>query len=139
MKKGIVVLVSLLAIAWLTSGCGAMYGKKSQYDKGNWYGFTGSAEVARIEQDKLALKKLEAQPAQTAFINRVPQGYKGLVVNLDNRRRINIHIDGPEKKRYFLGPGQSEKDYLIHGKYVATAYRGNNLVGTWKFEVGAEQ
>ena len=139
MKKKFWVLGILLVVMVWVAGCGALYGEKSQYDEGDWYWITGSAEVARIEQDKLALVKLKAQPVQTTFVDGVPQGYKGIVVNLDSRRRINIHIDGPEKKRYFLGPGQTEEDFLIPGTYTAIFYKGQSIVGTWRFIVGAEQ
>lgn len=127
----------LLFITIFLPGC-ALYGDKVQYDKGDWYWVTGSQEVTRIEQDKLALKKLEAQPVQTATINGVKQGYKGLVSNLYSRR-VNIHINGPEEKRYLLAAEQSEEDYLLPGTYIATAYRGGGLVGTWKFDVGVKQ
>jgi hypothetical protein len=137
MKKLSLALLAVVVVAVFLSGC-ALYGDKAQYDRGDWYFVTGSQEVAKIEQDKLALAKLEAQPVQTAIIDGVKQGYKGLVSNLYTRR-VNIHIDGPEEKRYLLAAGQSEEDYLLPGKYIATAYRGNGLVGTWKFEVDVKQ
>ena len=139
MRKKILVLGMLVLVMVWVAGCGALYGNKSQYDEGNWYLFAGSSEVARIEQDKLALAKLKAQPVQTASINGIQQGYKGIVINLDSRRRINIHINGPEKKRYFLGPGQSEEDFLIQGTYTVIFYRGQTIVGSWQFIVGTEQ
>lgn len=135
MKK---IVGILLLVLGLTS-CAALYGNEEQYKKGDWYLFAESGEVARIQQDKLALKKLETQPAQTGAADGVAQGYKGVVVNLSSYRRINIHLNGPEKKGYFLGPGQSEEDYLIPGRYLATAYYNDRLVGSWSFGVGAEQ
>ena len=138
MKKYIVLLLTIsLAMVWL-SGC-ALYGKKTQYDEGNWYWLTGSAEIARIEQDKLAFKKLKAQPVQTASVDGVIQGYRGLIANLDKYDNVNVHLNGPEKKRYFLKPNDVEYDNLIPGTYTALFYKGENIVGTWQFTVGIEQ
>ena len=127
MKKNIVLFLTvLLAMVWL-SGC-ALYGNKAQYDKGNWYWLTGSAEVARIEQDKLALEKLKAQPVQTASIKGVQTGYRGKIANFERYDKVNFILKGPETKGWLLLPGQTKEYYLLPGKYTAEAYIGGHKV-----------
>ena len=130
--------ILLLAILLLSSGCGAFYGNEKQYEKGNWYFLAGSSEVARIKQDKLAMEKLKNQPTQTASKDGITQGYKGVIANL-SWGTVNIHIDGPEKKRFFLDRAQTQEEYLIPGRYAATAYYRGQVRGSWSFVVGPEQ
>jgi len=123
------IIIALLIL--ITSGC-ALYGNERQYEQGDWYWVATSEEVARIKQDKLALEKVTAIPAQTAQISsgklipsnqsgvqKAPAGFRGKVVNLDKYDKIYFEIKGPEVKGYLLGPGQSVIDYLIPGKYKA--------------------
>lgn len=56
-------------VGLLVCGCAAFYGNEAQYKDGDWYLFTGSQEVARIRQDKLAIDKLNSRPP--------PNGGKG--------------------------------------------------------------
>lgn len=142
MKKIVNLLLVVCGFVMLSglSGCSTMYGNEAQYDKGDWYFFGGSEEVARIKQDKLAIKKLESQPVQTASVDGVAQGYKGKVASA-NRNLVNIIIRGPETKSFMLGPGKSEEeDYLTPGNYTATTYVGGRQLGyPWPFTVGVQQ
>ncbi len=132
--------VVLLFLASMVLGGCAMFGSELQYDLSNWWGVTGSQEVAEIKADKLAFEKLKETLPQTATIDGVPQGFKGLVANFSRYNRINIIINGPEQKRYLLAAGQTQDDYLIPGNYVATAYRGGTQIGNpWSFKVSARQ
>ena len=130
-----IIVVMLLGVAILSlSGCATMFGNEKQYDRGDWYLFAGSYEVARIKQDKLALKKLESQQAVAT-----EQGYRGKVANLDSSP-INIIISGPEKKSYLLAGNQSLYDYLIPGDYIARRYRNGHEDGKpWPFYVGTQK
>ncbi|MDP3043661.1 MAG: hypothetical protein Q8N21_04650 [bacterium] len=130
-----VVAVMLLGLA----GC-ALYGNEAQYAQGDWYFIAGSEEVTRIQQDKLAFKKLESQPAQVAFKEGVPQGYSGLVINLSKYTRYNFIISGPERKGYLLGPNESVDDNLIPGTYACAVYRAGRQIGQpWVFHVTAQK
>ena len=161
-------LLSLLILTlFFISGC-ALYGNEKQYAKGDWYFFAGSEEAARIQQDKLALEKLEAQPVQTAQITKtegkkyinvellskkstpaepgqdkkrtVSAGYKGLVVNLSKYNIYNFIISGPERKGYLLGPNETASDYLIPGTYSCAFYQAGRQIGeSWIFHVTAQQ
>ncbi len=133
MKK----IMMILLLVGLMGGCGG-FRNEAQYNRGDWDFWMNSQEVAQFQRDQLALKKLKSQPVLTKNIDGVFQGYKGLVANLDNYRRVNIQIVGPEKKNYFLGPGQQKEDYLIQGGYTATARIGGAVVGIWKFTVGVD-
>ncbi|MCK4553624.1 hypothetical protein KAU19_01515 [Candidatus Parcubacteria bacterium] len=114
MRKNCLVLGILLMMVWV-AGCGALYGKKSQYDEGDWYLFAGSSEVARIEQDKLAFNKLKEAPVNGDTI----KGYGGIVTNLDKRYLYNFIISGPEQRGYALGGKYNTvTDYLIPGTYT---------------------
>lgn len=137
MKTKIFVVMAAVII-FLASGCGAFYGNEKQYDDGNWYLLASSAEVARIKEDKLALEKLKATPAQTKIKDGVPQGYEGLVANLSSYARYNFKIIGPETKSYLLGPGERAGDYLIRGNYICIVYKGSYRVGFWRFKVGPQ-
>ncbi|MEI6597288.1 MAG: hypothetical protein WCL13_03750 [bacterium] len=127
-----------LVIFWLT-GCAAFYGSEKQYTEGDWYGITGSHEVAKIKTDKLAFAKLETTPVKTEVKNGVIQGYEGLVANLSSYNRYNFKITGPETKSFLLSPGERAKDYLIPGNYLCTFHQGGNQVGSWSFKVGPQQ
>ena len=116
MRKNFLIL-GILLVMICVAGCGALYGKKSQYDDGDWYLFAGSSEVARIEQDKLALAKLKMQPVQTTIIQGTSQGYKGLVANLDRHCNYNFIISGIEKRGYLLEPNNTTTDFLVAGTY----------------------
>ena len=89
MRKEIILVI--LGIMVLVSGCAARYGNEKQYTKGDWYFFAGSSEVARIqqnklalEQNKLALEKLEVQPVQTVQITKTGKRY--------------INVESPSRK-----------------------------------------
>ena len=108
---------------------------EKSYLAGNmrYYG-VGADDLNRNIVGRLAINKLVNQPVQTtASPEGVPQGYLGVVANLDRYYAVNIKIEGPEVKSYYLEPGKSEEDYLIPGTYVATAYRGSSVVGRWVF------
>lgn len=154
MKKRMMVLGILLAMVWV-AGCGALYGKKSQYDDGDWYLFASSSEVARIEQDKLALAKLNALPAQIAIIDNqgnikpivlspnnqkvVPAGYRGKIANFEKYDKVNFIISGAETKGWLVPPGQIKEYYLPSGKYTAEVYIGSRKVdGPKSFTVNAQ-
>lgn len=134
MKMAILALLLVML-----AGC-ALYGNEAQYGEGDWYFIAGSGEVAQIQQNKLALKKLGSQPAQVAFKDGVSQGYSGLVVNLSKYTRYNFIISGPERKGYFLGPNESVKDNLIPGTYSCAVYRAGRQMGEpWIFHVTAQK
>lgn len=139
MKKRIIAVVAVIAALALTSGCAAYFGNEAQYDRGNWYFFANSREVARIKSDKLAFDKLNAEPAKTNTVNGVRQGYEGIVANLSSYGRYNFKITGPETKSFLLGPGERAKDYLIPGNYLCIVYQGSYQVGSWPFRVGPQQ
>lgn len=129
--------IMLLAAMVLLSGCAAYFGNEAQYEKGDWYLFAGADETARIKQDKLAFEKLKSQPTDTAVVNGVAQGYKGIVANL-GRERYDFRVNGPENKNYLLGPGERVVDYLLPGKYEVKTYYGGNQVGGGTFHVGPQ-
>ncbi len=152
MKRVVIVVFVLLIATTLSSGC-ALYRSEKQYDEGSWYGVTGSGEVARIKENKLALKKLEATPTQIAVIDTKGEmvkkivkmvdgkeetflGYKGIVANMGTYRRYNYEFVGPEKIAVYLGPGQKVYKYLIPGKYTVKIYYGGDLVGVRPLLVG---
>lgn len=131
MRKEMIVLVALLA---MIAGC-ALYGNEAQYGEGDWYFIAGSGEVAKIQQDKLALKKLEAQPVQGDRI----LGYEGLVANFNKYKRFNFILYGPERKGYPLEPGELKEDFLVPGIYSCVVYRNGYQVGNpWIFHVTAQ-
>lgn len=145
-----VMMGVMIGIMFLVIGCGAHFGNEAQYDKGDWYLFAGSQEVAQIQRLKtrqqvnaLAIKKLEAQPVITESINGVFQGYGGFVHNL-SRMIVNIIITsrtgGLEIKSYFLSPGGQPKEkyqYLLPDDYHADFYIGGRKVGEWDFTVNS--
>ncbi|MDO8592850.1 MAG: hypothetical protein Q7R92_03745 [bacterium] len=139
MKSRTFAVLLVLASVTLFTGCAAYFGNEAQYNKGDWYLFADSREVAHIKKDKLAFNKLEAEPVKTNTVNGVSQGYEGLVANLSNNNRYNFKLFGPETKSYLLGPGERATDYLIPGKYVCIVYQGSYQVGSWSFQVGPQQ
>ncbi len=139
MKTRNIILVSVIAgMAMLLSGCGAFYGSEKQYQSGDWYWLADSSQVTRQLEDKLAFEKLRSQSQMTGSQNGIPQGFKGIVANLSRWRHVNTVIIGPERKSYFLAPGQQVVDYLIPGVYTAISYDGSMEIGRWNFRVGAQ-
>jgi hypothetical protein len=126
MKK-IIFLVVILAITALT-GCAPFFGNSKQWDEEDWYFYASPDAIARLKQDKLALEKLKAQPAQVKIENGAPQGFRGIVANMSANNRYTFKIDGPENKSYYLGPEMRVVDYLLPGAYTVAIYRGNGLV-----------
>lgn len=132
MFKKLILLVLVLTIF---SGC-AVYRNKAQYDKGDWYGITGSGEIARIEQDKLALEKLKDAP----IIGDKVKGLLGIVANCDPRSTKNFKILGPEQKSFLILPGHYEEDNLIPGQYEGRIYhRGRQVENSWFFYVSTQK
>lgn len=137
------MLVAAICItACFLTGCGGpLYGNVKQYQRGSWYGFADHHEVARIDQDKLAMKKLEASAPLTASENGTSLGYKGVVANFSSYR-ATIDLIGPESRNFLLEPGQQVETYLIPGKYLTMAqtssggYRSKNVGG---FTVGVKK
>jgi hypothetical protein len=138
MKRKILAVAVLLIMFCLT-GCAAFYGNEKQYTEGDWYGITGSREVARIKSDKLAFDKLKVAPVKTEVKDGATQGYEGLVANLSSYNRYNFKITGPETKSFMLGPGERAKDYLVPGDYLCIFYQGSAIVGHWAFKVSSQQ
>lgn len=143
--------VIIILSALFLSGCGAYFGKQSQYDKGDWYLFASSSEVARMERnkqtlgqkkvlDQLAVDKLKAQPAYVQLAqDGTPLGYKGIVANASRNRAINTIINGgPEGKGYFLQPKEEKEDFLLPGNYTACSYERNKDKVCWNFSVGPQ-
>ncbi|MFH1254990.1 MAG: hypothetical protein V1667_00755 [bacterium] len=135
MKKAI---FTILALALLASGC-ASFGNEAQYDKeGDWWGAASPETVAQIQRDKLALKKLAAEPVQGNAV----QGYEGVVANFSNRLR-NFYISGPESKSFLLGNRANanwrENTLLLPGVYSYTVMDGSVVVGTGMFRVGPQR
>jgi hypothetical protein len=131
--KNISILVSL-SLVLLLSGC-AYFGNEEQYNNGNWHFLASSGEVARIKQDKLALKKLEQTPVLTG--TRQNLGYEGIVKNY-TKEIIDVKVVGPEKKSWNLGPYEEAIGYLIPGEYERTIICRGKLVLMEAFTVGGE-
>lgn len=142
MLKNTIKILVLLWISFIVVGC-AYFGNEKQYEQGDWYGLATPDEVAKIKQNKLALEKMQAIPAQTAYIEngilvpisqsgskgkKTPAGFKGKVCNLSSYNRVHIVIKGPEVKGFYLGPGQNITEYLIPGVYTATPYVGSRRI-----------
>lgn len=146
--------LALLAIVITTSGCiGPYYSNKNQYDKGRWHWWADNQSVYQRDQQMLAVGKLNAQPVMTGVMTSTgivatavapapgtaPAGYKGFVANLSSYRRYTLTVRGTENKSYYLGPGQKVTDYLLPGRYVATANYGGRVYGTpYFFDVGPQ-
>ena len=149
----------LFMIALFTASCGALIRNEAQYDNGDWDWWATSPEVARIKQDKLALRKLEALPVQTASVGEnnniihqsqhaaivktnsaVTKGYKGILFNFNKYNQYNFKITGPEIKSYLIGKNESVTDFLIPGTYACTVYKASRQQGEpWIFHVNAQQ
>ena len=135
--QNVVVLLMLMFVAIIMSGCSTLYGNEAQYDNGDWYFLGGSSEVARIKQDKLAFEKLTAQPAQTMMINGASMGYKGIVYNA-NREECDIRIYGPETKGFLMPPNMQDTIYLIPGEYTAQSCVNGSCGKRSKFRVSTQ-
>ena len=134
MRKNTLLLVIAIIYSLVISGC-AMYGNEAQYKQGDWYGFARPETVAKIQEEKLALKKMEHEPQYT----KPGEGYLGIIKNFSRNRIYNFVIIGPEKKTFLIGPEGEEEAYLIPGDYTATVYEGGSIVGKpWRFPVGPE-
>jgi len=132
MRKSVLFSV-VMGLALVGAGCSPVLWNvpEKTYLKGDlrWYA-TDADSLNRNIRGRLAITKLANQPVQTATSPEgVAQGYLGVVANLDRYYPVNILIEGPETKSYYLDPGKSEEDYLIPGTYVATAYRRGLVVG----------
>ena len=126
MKKLFLFFMSMFVFG----GCAAMYGNEAQYDEGDWHLFASSREVARIKQDKLALKKLisENQAENTVVLgddNNKILGFPGAIFNLSSQN-VLFSVSGPETKSWFLKPGETINDNLISGLYM---YKIENKYG----------
>ncbi|MDD5071286.1 MAG: hypothetical protein PHQ42_00955 [Patescibacteria group bacterium] len=121
MKRIVLILIAIAILANL-NGCFYMYGQARRIGE------------VRVQEQELALTKLENQPVLAHRVN----GYKGIVANLNQYLVINTIITGPEKRSYALAPGQWVEDYLVSGEYTAISYHGNREVGRWTFPVGVQ-
>lgn len=138
-----IVLLLLAVCSLFTVGCAGTlspgFGNEAQYEKGDWYGVGNLDEVARIKQDKLALKKLEAGQIKTATVGDATMGYEGVVMNT-SEETYNFVLAGPEEKSYLLGPGERARDYLIPGSYTCTVYHAGKQIGKpWPFKVKVQK
>lgn len=129
----IVVLVILL------SGCGAVYTSESQYEDGNFSWMTGSKEVARIKQDKMAMEKLKESDVMAKKENGVIQGYKVILANLSHRKEYTFRVDGPEKRAFMLTAGEQIEVYLIPGEYRVSIVRNGKESESRRMRVDAEK
>lgn len=136
MKK--VFLIAVLVMVMGLAGCTPFHGSYSNYKEGKWWLWADNKDAQQWESQQLAYEKLKGQPIQTATVNGVPQGYKGVVVNLNNYNRYNFQCKGPETKSYYLGPGQREVDYLLPGIYSCEVFIGGDRVGGTTFSVGPQ-
>jgi len=145
-------MIATLAVA--TTGCRSpFYGKKGQYDKGNWFGWADNQSVHERDQQMLAVGKLNAQPVMvgtmtaTGIVASVvapgataPAGYMGFIANNNQYRRYNLILRGPENKSYYLAPAQRITDYLLPGRYIATVDYGGRPIGQpYVFDVGPSE
>jgi hypothetical protein len=132
-KAAVLTALTGLLLA-TTAGClGPLYKSETQYDRGKWFGLAGPDQVARTKQDKLALAKLAAAPAQTLVTNGVPQGYLGVIANMSAYRRLLFKYSGPETGAEYLGPGQQVEKYLLPGAYAGEIFYGGDKVGWTTF------
>lgn len=135
-KKNLVVLLIVISVFISVSGCGAFFGNETQYERGDWYGLSNSQEVARIKQDKLALKKLRQQTPKKQTGNQM--GYKGMIHNFYHSP-VNFVIRGPEERSFLLKPNQTLRSvYLVPGKYYVVFYSGGEKIGHWTFHSDLE-
>lgn len=116
------VVVIILIVGF--TGCAAQFGNERQYEDGDWYFFANSSEVAKIEQDKMALEKLEKS---TPIIGEGQngKGYRVYLANFSSFKRYTFRLDGPEKVNHMLSPEEVLEIYLIPGDYeVKTVHDG---------------
>lgn len=143
------IVATIILVALFFSGC-AFYGNQSQYEKGDWYLFTSSSEVAKMERnkqalrqkkatDQLAIEKLKAQPIDVQRApDGTPLGYKGIVANVSRKKINTIIYGGPEEKAFFLYPGQEQEAALLPGNYTACSYIGGENKGCSSFIVSSQ-
>jgi len=127
------------------SACGTMYTSTGQYRTGNFYGVATGHQVADEIAERMAIEKLEAQPAHVGIYRNgrlveaevrnpsaknVMAGFKGVVANMSDYRNLKFEINGPEQKSYYLLKGQRVYDFLESGMYIVTVYYGGEIVGT---------
>jgi len=131
--KYIYVVITLSLVLFLTS-C-AFFGNEEQFDKGEWHFVAGSREVARIKQDKLALKKLEQTPALIGSEENL--GYLGYVKNYTNEI-VDIKVSGPETKSWHFSNTGEVSDHLIPGRYHCTITYKGKIVSESNFNVSSQ-
>jgi len=138
MKTRLVLLFVAAVMTLITVGCGTpLFGNIKQYRDGDWYLGADPHQVARMEQDKLAVDKLKEQPVYTSSINGVTKGYLGLAVNYYGDI-VTIKLIGPQRKIFVLKPKEMGTDYLIPGWYRRIIiYRGQTTHESM-MEVGPE-
>jgi hypothetical protein len=131
-------ILKLLVLGLLVvslAGC-ALYGSEAQFRDGDHYWLSGSREMTRIAQDKLALDKLKQSP-----VNADPvKGYRGLAMNEHKYNKRTIKIYGPERRTYRLSPGEVVYDNLISGNYVCVVEEnGSQITRPTPMPVGVQQ
>lgn len=131
-------MILLIAICLTFCGC-ALYPNELTYKSGQWVGLATHHQVARIQQDKLAMEKLKQTPAKTGTeADKI--GFEGLVCNLSNYTTYNFVVSGPETRSYLLQKNECIKDNLIPGTYAGSVYRDGYQQGQpWVFHVNARQ
>lgn len=134
MKKLALILLAGVIFSFLLTGC-ASFGDHGDWERGDWYGFARPDTVARMEQDKLALKKLESLPADAHPV----QGYRGVIKSNAGSDILQVKLEGPENKSFFLNPGDQAIDYLIPGNYKRTLIRNDKIFASQNFIVGAQK
>lgn len=137
-KESLTLIVLLILMAVFASGCGALYGNEAQYREGDWYWFSSSGEVARIHQDKLAMKKLKKQNpiAKSSGPN---MGYKVILANFSDYNRYTFRLNGPERVAYMLSPGEQINVYLIPGVYQCRLVHDGKVSEARKMRVDSQK
>ncbi len=135
----------MVVLAVVLNGCGAMYGNEQEYWDGDFYNFADPDELAEIQNDrisimerKMALAKLRTITPDVKSVNGVSHGFRGVIVNF-SRKRLNVKVRGPEKKSYFMGPGERVVDYLVPGSYKRTLFERGKEIATQNFVVSNQQ
>lgn len=140
MKKS-AVFIATAGILLVCSGCSPILWTASEekYRAGEmrWY-LTDADALNRNIVGRMAIDKLKHQPIPTGTSSstsddNVSKGYVGVVANLDRYHPVNILVEGPECKSFYLEPGQHIQDRLLPGTYIASAYRGGMIDGRWIF------
>lgn len=129
------IICLVCMIGSIFSGCTPYFGNMQQYNNGKWHNYASADDVSKIKSDQLAFRKLEESPVDVDAVS----GYKGIVANLTRHDNINFVIIGPEKKSYFLAPGERVEDYLVPGEYTYYWYIDGKLAGTWKCHVTSQK